>query len=124
MVEFSPPIVPTRYERAREDSVGSIEIIEYGDWQLDLDKASDVDRMLKLDDDVCYTITSMGEVYLTEDTAHVDRTMYDTVRMVVIREMIYRELIKLDVDGCVDGLEPTDRRMVTGITGTKADDNG
>jgi hypothetical protein len=40
--------------------------------------------------------------------------------MVVIREMVYRELLRLHLDGCVDGFEPTDRRMVTGITGTES----
>jgi len=123
MVTFSPAITPTRYERATSDKVGGIQIVEYDDWQLDIDCAAQRDKILKLGDEMCYTITEMGEAYFSQDSALVDRTMYDTVRMLVIREMLYRELLEMDIEGCVDGFEPTDKRTVTGVRGMDTDES-
>lgn len=117
MVTLSPHITPTKYVRSSDSKYGRIEIVEYGDWSLN----TNVPRARRdcdfVSDGMARSSTEMGDVYICDGHSHVDQTLYDTVRLVVLRELILREISLLVDDGVVENLEETDRRTVTAIKG-------
>lgn len=115
MVTLSPQITPTKYDRDSGESYGRIEVVEYGEWSLNTNVPRARRECDFVNNDMVRTSTEMGDFYICDGHAHVDQSVYDTVRLVVIREVLLREISRMVDNDVVTNLEETDRRTVTAI---------
>jgi len=115
MVNLSPEIVPTRYDRSNGRDASSITAVEYDGWSLDMEACRKAPDVRVVDDDMVRYATPMGDFYFLDGHAHADRTLYDTVRLPVLREMVLNQLSEMADSGCVENFTPTDSRQVTDI---------
>jgi len=117
MVTFSPEITPSVYDRSDGEEYGKITIEEYGEWELDVEEARSRRGIELLRGDVVRLSGFMGDFYVGDGHIHADKTLYETTRMAVLREVAYSELVSLKDVGVVKGLEVVNERSVQGIRG-------
>ena len=112
---LSPVIRPTKYERPDKKTENVIEVVSYGNWNINTDNIDNSKLATLTADDMVMYYSRDGSVYITEEGCHVGEVLYRSNPTVFLREKCLSALVELEDADIVSGIEVVNKRKIHGV---------
>ncbi len=111
MVNLSPHVNPTKYERTESEDTNIEKVVWYRDWEIDWDTDFGRDTYTMDDRDIVVVFVGPYSVFVASDAVHFYDAVYRNVKMPVLEEFAADAIAELDDAGAIESLNIEEKKL-------------